>query len=39
MAKYYCTLCGVTFESEDGAELVCPVCGATGDQLELVEEK
>ena len=28
MTKYYCKLCGIEFEVEDGEEPVCPVCGA-----------
>ena len=39
MAKYKCNLCGVEFEVPAGEEPVCPVCGATGDKLELIEEK
>lgn len=38
MKKYKCKVCGVTFEAEEGKEAVCPVCGAKGDQLELIEE-
>ena len=34
---YRCTICGEVFEVEDGQEPVCPLCGATGDQLEVVE--
>lgn len=37
MKKYRCLLCGIEFESDD-AEPVCPVCGASGDDLEVVEE-
>ena len=36
MKKYYCLLCGVTFES-DSDDPVCPVCGASGDNI--VEQK
>lgn len=39
MKTYRCKLCGVTFQVADGETPVCPVCGATGDQLELVEEE
>ena len=38
MTKYYCKVCGVEFEVEDGEAAVCPVCGAEGDDLEKVEE-
>lgn len=37
MKKYKCLLCGIVFESDD-SEPVCPVCGATGDDLEEVKE-
>ena len=37
MKTYKCLLCGQVFEVADGEEPVCPLCGATGDQLELVE--
>ncbi len=36
MKKYKCLLCGIVFESDE-AEPVCPVCGATGADLEEVE--
>ena len=39
MKKYFCKLCKVTFEVEEGVEPVCPVCGASGDNLEVVEQK
>ena len=39
MAKYRCKICGAIFEVPDGQEAVCPVCKATGDNLELVEEE
>ena len=38
MKKYKCLICGATFEVEDGAEAICPLCRATGDKLELIEE-
>ena len=38
MKKYKCIICGEVFEIEDGEEAVCPLCGATGDDLEPVEE-
>ena len=33
MKKYLCKLCGQTFELQEGAELVCPICGATGEHI------
>ena len=33
MAKYKCKRCGAIFEAADGTTPVCPVCGATGDEL------
>ena len=39
MKKYKCKLCGQIFEVAEGTEPVCPVCKATGDKLELIEEK
>ena len=39
MKKYKCLLCGVEFEAEDGVEPVCPVCGATGEDLFPVESE
>ena len=38
MKTYKCLVCGETFTVEDGAEAVCPLCAATGDQLEEVVE-
>ena len=38
MKKYRCKICGAEFEIEDGQELVCPVCKATGDVFELIED-
>ncbi len=38
MKKYFCKLCKATFEVADGEVAVCPVCGATGDKLEVIEE-
>ncbi|MBE5736367.1 MAG: rubrerythrin family protein [Clostridiales bacterium] len=37
--KYKCKLCGQTFELPEGTPAVCPICGATGDNLELISEK
>jgi len=34
---YKCSVCGEVFEVEDGKEPVCPLCGAKGDQLDVVE--
>lgn len=36
MSTYKCKLCGKVFEVKDGETPVCPVCGATGDKLEVV---
>lgn len=38
MKKYKCLVCGAVFEVEDGAEAICPVCGVSGDKVEIVEE-
>ncbi len=38
MKKYKCKLCGQIFEVAEGTEPVCPICKATGDELELIEE-
>ena len=38
MKKYRCKVCGEIFEVEDGQEAVCPLCGVSGDQLELIED-
>ena len=38
MKTYKCTICGEVFTVADGEEPVCPLCGATGDSLELVSE-
>ena len=38
MRKFKCLLCGDVFEVADNEEPICPLCGATGDQLEPVEE-
>lgn len=38
MKKYRCLVCGVEFEVPDGEEPVCPVCGVSGDDVELIEE-
>ena len=37
--QYKCKLCGAVFDVEDGQEAVCPLCGATGDQLEPLVKK
>ena len=37
MKKYRCILCGVEFESDD-ENPVCPVCGATGDDIVEIDE-
>ena len=35
--KYRCKLCGKEFDVEEGIAAVCPICGATADNLEIVE--
>ncbi len=37
MAKYKCLVCGKIFEVNDGEEVICPVCKATGDKLVKVD--
>ena len=37
--QYKCKLCGAIFDVADGEEAVCPLCGATGDQLEPIVQK
>ena len=37
--KFRCKLCGKVFEAESAEEAVCPLCGATGENLELIEEE
>jgi len=37
--KFRCKLCGKVFEADSIEEAVCPLCGATGDKLELVEDE
>ena len=37
--KFKCKLCGKVFEAESAEAAVCPICGATGDDLELIEEE
>ena len=36
--KYKCKLCGEVFEVKDGEIPVCPICKATGDNLELITD-
>ena len=38
MKKYKCKLCKAVFEVPIGEEAVCPICKATGDKLEMIEE-
>ena len=37
MAKYKCKICGHEFEVAPGQEAKCPLCMASGDNLELIE--
>lgn len=37
--KYKCKVCGAVFEVADGETAVCPVCGASGDDLEVIAEE
>ena len=39
MKTYKCLVCGKVFDVNCGEEPVCPLCGATGDSLQLVDEK
>ena len=34
--RYRCSLCLTEFEVDEGEEPVCPMCGARGDDLELL---
>jgi rubrerythrin/Pyruvate/2-oxoacid:ferredoxin oxidoreductase delta subunit len=38
MMKYKCKVCGKIFEVAKGETPICPLCKATGDQLELLTE-
>ncbi len=38
-SKYKCKLCGEVFTVQAGAEAVCPVCGAKGENLEIMAEE
>ena len=35
--RYRCTLCFTEFEVDEGEEPICPMCGAKGDQLEVLD--
>ena len=39
MGKYKCKLCGEIFEVKAGETPVCPVCGATGENLQPLAEE
>ncbi len=39
MKKYKCNVCMQEFEVEDGAEVVCPVCGVGEEDCEMIEEE
>ena len=34
---YHCKICGYVFEIKENEEAVCPLCGAKGDDLEIME--
>lgn len=34
--KYHCKVCGAIFEMKSNEVAICPICKATGDQLEIV---
>ena len=36
--KYICKLCGQTFEVPEGTEPVCPICGATGGNVQMIND-
>ena len=38
MNKYKCKLCGKEFELAEGAEIICPICKAGGDKIEVLAE-
>jgi len=37
--KYLCKLCGQKFEVVEGTEPVCPICGATGENITEIKEE
>ena len=37
--KYKCLVCGQIVDIPEGAEKICPVCGATGDNLVPYKEE
>lgn len=39
MKKYRCKICGAVFEVEEGVTPICPICKATGDNLELIDDE
>ena len=39
MKTYKCKVCNTIFQIADGEEPICPVCKATGDKLELIEDQ
>jgi hypothetical protein len=36
--KYKCHICGETFEIPAGGEVICPLCYASGDVIEKLED-
>ena len=39
MVKYRCLVCGAEFEAPAGEAAICPVCGQSGDALEIIKEE
>ncbi|MBQ6570027.1 MAG: rubrerythrin family protein [Clostridia bacterium] len=39
MKTYKCLVCQKTFDVDEGLEPICPLCGAKGDKLEVIEDK
>ena len=38
MRKYRCRVCGEVFEASVGEEIICPKCGARGNDIEPLDE-
>lgn len=39
MKKYRCKICNAVFEAADNEDPICPICKATGDNLEEIQEE